>query len=191
MSRLSVHVLVAKGLLHLLIPQAKMSISSRQLSSRPNSGASSASASVQFDPKPYQLSVQKDLPQSLTSFFSSLLAQRIAVKAYKKRSPYIHMLGFPQIHILLWEKVPGHLLLLGVLRKRKRTPIKATFGVYLLSTSSTLITPFLAVSTPLTLFFGPGCSLRDHMDEDMSPSSTDLFTAWLGSGVGGEGHDCV
>ena len=59
-------------------------------------------------------------------------------------------------NILLWEKVPGPLLLCGVVRKRKRTPIKANFGVYLLPTSSTLITPFLAVNTLRPLFPNPG-----------------------------------
>ena len=34
-------------------------------------------------------------------------------------------------------------------------------------------------------------SLRDRVDEDMSPSSTDLCPAWLGWGVGRGGHDCA
>lgn len=68
-----------------------------------------------------------------------------------------------KVCILLWEKVPGHLLLLGVLRKRKRTPIKATFGVHLLPTSSTLMPPFLAVCTPHKILSGPGVqSERPH-----------------------------
>ena len=89
-------------------------------------------------------------------------------------------------HRLLWEKVPGHLLLLGVLRKRKRTPIKANFGVHLLPISSTLIHLSWLLVLPSFTSQALACSLRDHMDEDMSPSSIDPYTASLGLGWGEE-----
>lgn len=130
-----------------------------------------------------------NLPQFSFFFFTPRSKNRS--QSLQKEKSVHSCVGLLKIRILLWEKVPGHLLLLGVLRKRKRTPIKATSGVYLLPTSSTLISPFLAVRTPPIFFSGPGCSLRDHMDEDMSPSSTDLFPARLGLGLGGGGRDRV
>ncbi len=121
---------------------------------------------------------------SISSFLSSLLAQIIAFKAYAKRNWYKHVLTFSQSNILLWEKVPGHLLLLGVLRKRKRTPIKATFGVYLLPTSPTFTAPFLAVGTPFTFFSSPGVlSKRPHgrrYEFELERSVRRM--AWVGSG---------
>lgn len=92
----------------------------------------------------------KSTVYEIVSFLSALLALEIAFKAYKRRSQFIRVLTFSSSNIQLWEKVPGHLLLLGVLRMRKRTPIKANFWVYLLPTSSTLTAPFLTVFTLFT-----------------------------------------
>ena len=49
----------------------------------------------------------------LKLLFSSLLAQRIAIEAYKRRGNYsnLDMFSLSSIDQTLWEKVPGQLLL--------------------------------------------------------------------------------